>query len=112
MGLKLTYTLPNEVSGDHWSIAEYWVNSKELKSYILIYLYKDSAAKDAGKPHILYKRFDWSGVEFPFDEATLKSNGVSEKTIAYAKIKATAMSLDENGNPIGDIDWSQAVDAD
>ena len=112
MGLKLSYTLPNEVSGDHWSISEYWVNSKELKSHVLIYLYKDSAAKDAGKPQILYKRFDWEGADFPFDETTLKQNGVSVKTIAYAKIKATQMPLDEDGNPIGDLDWSQSVDED
>jgi hypothetical protein len=112
MGLKLSYTLPNEVSGDHWSIAEVWMNTKVNQSYVLVYLYKDSAAKDAGKPHILYKRFQWDGADFPFNEATLKQAGVSDRTIAYSKIKTTPMEQDAEGNSIGDIDWTQAIDED
>lgn len=113
MGLKLAYTLPNTLSGDHWSISEYWVNSKILQSYVIINLYKDSAIKDLGKPPLpVYKRFDWNGEDFPFTEESIKVAGASIKTLAYTKIKATPMPLDEEGNPIGDLDWSQSVDED
>ena len=113
MGLKLSYSTPNGMSGNHWSISEVWINAKELKSYVIINLFKDKATKDAGNPPLpIYKRHIWDGADFPFDEDALKVVGASDRTISYAKIKATPMPQDENGNDIGDIDWTQATDED
>jgi hypothetical protein len=84
MALELTKNLDNGFSGNYWKVLETNINWKDKYSHITLGLFKDKAARDAGKTIIDAKAYDWSGADFPFVD------GKSPRDTSYDKIKVTA----------------------
>ena len=85
MSLQKTKTDSRGIDGNYWKIINYKINDKDLKSRIVIGLFKDETAKSEGKDILEYKEYNWDGGNFPYSGTALDTN--NPRKIAYDKMK-------------------------
>lgn len=93
MALELSQELPSGVSGNYWRIAELVLGYLTDTAYCVVKLYKDSAARTAGKEPLSQVSYLWKDADFAgwFDATTLNTVNYNPQERAYAKLK----TLDE-----------------
>lgn len=87
MAIKLARILDTGFTGDYWKIIQTNINYLDKYSNIVMALFKDKVARDAGKSPITSVSYGWHGDDFPFSIAAMSVTNPVE--ISYKKIKAS-----------------------
>jgi hypothetical protein len=86
MALKIDKILGNGVTGNHWVVAEMTINPIAQVSKVVLYLYLNKAAKQAGLQPAFVKTIDLNGAAFPFTDAAMNAKNAIK--LAYDAIKS------------------------
>lgn len=84
MALQLNKDLPSGLSGNYWRITDALVSYMRNGSVCKLSLYKDQAAREAGKEPILEQSYAFDGAENPFTP----TDSINVLEALYDKLKA------------------------
>lgn len=85
MALQLDKELESGVVGNYWKILAVSFDVLARNSFITLALYKDQAARQAGKQYLKLVTYTWNGDDYPFESAAMDAE--SPLVLAYAKLK-------------------------
>ncbi len=87
MALQLAIESPSGHVSDYHRIVEVDADHQQSFARVGVGLYKDQAARTAGKEPVKVTRYVWSGEEFPFDLVAMAAAGTNHVAVAYDKLK-------------------------
>jgi len=92
MALQLSHELGSGITGNYWRVKNIAFDLDTSELHCKIALYKDSAARTAGKAPISETVYHWSGGDFTgwFDATTLDTVNYNPQERAYVKLKTLA----------------------
>lgn len=89
MALQLNYETKSGFICNYWVVDTIDMNRVSSVGHCTVVLYKDKAARDAGKsPEVVRRVEQWSGADYPFTIAAMGAAGQDPYKIVYNKIKA------------------------
>lgn len=89
MALQLAKELDSGISGDYWKVSELSLNGEESVHFTLE-LYKDQAARDAGKKPLHGEMRSYSGEDNPCTIIAMNAVDVNPFKLLYDKLKLEA----------------------
>ncbi len=89
MALEKSFELPTGVSGNYWKITQATFDYLTSTLECIVKLYKDAAARAAGKEPLSQSQYVWTGADFAgwFDPVTLNTANYNPQERAYEKLK-------------------------
>lgn len=86
MAIQLAYELGSGVSGNYWKILRVQDNFHNSVADVMFALFKDKAARDAGKDPLMVISLSYGGVNYPLGTTALNPVDCNPYKALYDKI--------------------------
>ena len=87
MALQLPIVSPTGHTSDYLRVVEVITQQAVRTSRVVVWVYKDAAARAADKARVAELNYYWDGESYPFDLAALDAEGMNHVKAAYEKLR-------------------------
>ena len=88
MALQIAREAPTGHVSDYHRVVEVITQQAVRTSRVVVWVYKDAAARLADMARVEELNYYWDGESYPFDLAVLDVEGMNQYRVAYEKLKS------------------------